>query len=97
MATPVSELQFKRRQLIITSARFNDDGSQLLTGSPGRQLRLWSVADGQLLAEHQVATRRELRPEGAAVLDVAFGADGRLWSASSSGYVEYWPAPSGSQ
>ncbi len=96
-ATPVSELQFNRRQLIITSARFSDDGSQLLTGSPGRQLRLWAVADGKLLAEHEVATRRELRPEGATVLDVAFGADGRLWSASSSGYVEYWPAPTGAQ
>lgn len=87
----VSELVSERRQLIFATARFSDDGQQLATGSPGRQLVRWSVTSGQKLAEYQVATRGEHRPDGAVVLGVAFASDNSLWSVSSSGYAEHWP------
>ncbi len=86
----VSELQKQQRQLIFSAARFSQDGRQLLTGSPGRSLRLWSVADGKLLDQWQVNTRRDQRPASALVLDVAFGSNNQLWSVSSSGYIEFW-------
>ena len=86
----VSELQKQQRQLIFSAARFSSDGQQLLTGSPGRSLRLWSVADGKLLAQWQVNIRSEQRPASAMLLDVAFGSNNQLWSVSSSGYIEFW-------
>ncbi len=87
----VSQLQFLARQKVFSTVRFSPDANYLATGSPRRQITLWRVSDGEHLAKFTVTPRKDSRPAGAVVYDVAFSSDGtQLFSESSAGLRETW-------
>jgi WD40 repeat protein len=90
----ISQLALKKREWVISSARFSNSGSLLATGSPGRDLKLWQVSSGKLIKAWKVKKRSLNKASGAVVLDVAFSADdSHVISAASSGYVQKWLIP----
>lgn len=87
----ISTLKFTSRQQIFSSARFNSDASQLVTGSPSRKLALWDATTGKQLMHWLVSPRKDSRPKSAVVYDAAFTSDGAtLVSESSNGLSERW-------
>ncbi len=87
----ISQLKLKKREYIISSAKFSKDNQWLSTGSPGRKLSLWKVADGSLVKSWKVKKRFKNRASGAVVLDTSFSDDGKyLLSEASSGYGQKW-------
>ncbi|MDH5433993.1 MAG: hypothetical protein OEY19_08605 [Gammaproteobacteria bacterium] len=87
----VSKLELKEREYVISSANFSSDNQYLVTGSPGRELSLWSVKTGQRLKQWKVKTRQQYKPSGAIVYAVSFTPDGKyIISESSSGFGEKW-------
>ena len=58
------------------SARFNDDGSQLLTGSSGGHVILWDVAKAMKLKTWQLSAKSGWVNKKTQVLDVAFAPQG---------------------
>lgn len=88
----ISQLDLKKRQYVLSSARFSRDNQQLLTGAPGRQLVLWNADSGKLDKKFIVGTRDKNRPSGAIIYAVAFTENGDLVSESSAGFGEKWSA-----
>lgn len=86
----VSKLDLKKRQYVLTSARFSANNQQLLTGAPSRQLVLWDANDGSINKLIRVSTRNPNRPSGAIVYAVGFSSNGDLLSESSAGFGERW-------
>lgn len=86
----VSTLKLKERQYVLSSARFSNDNSTLLTGAPSRELVLWDVQSGQSLQTIRVSSRTRNKPTGAIVYAVGFTDDGKLLSESSAGWGEVW-------
>lgn len=85
-----TKLKTFSRQLIFSCARFSDDGTRLITGSPNRRLNYWDSRSGEKLQFWDVAIKEDARPKRAVVYDVAFSDDGNIISASSSGIVQKW-------
>ncbi len=88
----VSKLDLKKRQYVLTSARFSANNQQLLTGAPSRQLVLWNANDGSINKLIRVSSRNPNRPSGAIVYAVGFSSNGDLLSESSAGFGERWSA-----
>ena len=86
----ISQLDLKKRQYVLSSARFSADNQQLLTGAPSRQLALWNADDGKLKKLIRVSTRKMNAPTGAVIYAVGFSSDGRLLTESSAGLGESW-------
>jgi WD40 repeat protein len=87
----ISHLQLKKREYVITSARFSHDNNYLVTGAPGKDIRLWSVKKGAPIKRWQARTRNQWKPSGAIVYAVAFSKkDHFIYSESSAGYSEQW-------
>ncbi|USD65524.1 hypothetical protein [Vibrio sp. SCSIO 43136] len=86
----ISELKAFDRQLIFTTARFSDDGSQLLTGTPGGRVMLWDTYSGKRLDYWEVQVQKDSRPPRAVVYDAAFDRNQRIISGSSAGIAEAW-------
>jgi len=87
-----SRLQLHARQQIFSTARFNANGSLLLTGAPSRLMQVWDSLTGEPLAKYAVQPQPD-RPRGSAIV-LAVALDGREQipvSLASSGYLEYWP------
>lgn len=77
-----------RRGLRFTTARFNSDGSQLLTGRPDEIVQLWDTASVQLVDSWKIPKRDKWQPTGAAVIAVAFDPnDNRYYAAGSNGML----------
>lgn len=89
----ISQLDYLQRQKIFSAARFSDDGTQLVTGSPARRINLWSVDSGNEVAEFKVAPKAGTQPQSAVVYAVGFLGQQQIISESSSGLAEYWVIP----
>ena len=86
-----SRLQFIDRQKIFSSARFNQDGSVLITGAPSRRITLWDTQTGKSLKHWNVGLVEERNPNSAVVLAVHFyDNENIVLSESSAGLAEWW-------
>ncbi|NLS14658.1 hypothetical protein HGP28_17500 [Vibrio sp. SM6] len=85
------ELKSWSRQLIFSSARFSDDGSLLVTGSPSGEVVVWQTASGEQMERFSVEPLKDARPARAVVYDAAFDSQHRVISASSAGIAQAWP------
>src|SRR6185312_104874 len=87
LAFTANGLMGKQRVLkhdsILNDARFSPDGTRLATAEVANRARLWSVADGSMLAE---------LPHGAAVESVRFLPDGTVVTASEDSTAVLWDA-----
>lgn len=77
------------RGLRFTCARFNEDGSQLLTGRPDQFVELWETATLKKLKRWKLPKRDAWKPSSASVVDVAFKSDGGFTAIASNGYVHH--------
>lgn len=85
-----AELSSFSRQLIFSSARFSDDGSQLVTGTPSSRVEVWNTNSGKKSATFEVEPRKDARPPRAVVYDAAFDGQQRVISATSAGIAQAW-------
>jgi WD40 repeat protein len=80
--------EWLRRGMTITSARFSDDGSHLLSGRPDGVVQLWNIDQQSLIYEWRLPRRKLYQPLVPAVLSVGFGVEGnRFYAVSSDGFV----------
>ncbi|SNX47527.1 WD domain, G-beta repeat [Vibrio thalassae] len=86
----VSQLNSWTRQLIFSSARFSNDGSRLVTGSPSSRMIVWDTYTGKRLGGFEVEMLKDIRPPRGVVYDAAFDSNQRVLSASSAGVVQAW-------
>ncbi len=87
----ISRLDLAKREYVITSARFSNDESHLVTGAPARDISLWEIDTGKRLKQWQARTREQWKPSGAIIYSVAFTNDDQyIYSESSAGYGEKW-------
>ncbi len=69
----ISQLNFKPRQGLVSSARFSKDGKQLLLGFPGRYLSLWDTKTGTVIKHWRVPNKTVgLSPQSATTYSVEF-------------------------
>lgn len=91
------EAEQLKRGLRFTAARFSDDSRLLLTGRPDGIIELWEVPSLRRVQHWQLPKRNAWLPTGAAVIDVAFSADGRIRAIASNGFIHTFdmkkPAP----
>lgn len=69
-------IQIPQKKGFYTSARFNDAGDELLTGSSSGHVMLWQVETGHMLKSWQIAPPSGWVNLKTQVLDVAFAPDG---------------------
>ncbi|MCF4176757.1 MULTISPECIES: WD40 repeat domain-containing protein [Vibrio] len=86
----VSQLSSWTRQLIFSSARFSDDGTRLVTGSPSSRMVTWDTQSGKRIEGFEVEMLKDVRPPRGVVYDAAFESNQRVLSASSAGVVQAW-------
>lgn len=86
----ISELHSLSRQLIFTSARFSDDGSKLVTGTPSSRIIVWSTQTGKKLFGFEAEAKKDTHPPRAVVYDAAFEGRNRVISATSAGIAQAW-------
>ncbi|MGR9092853.1 MAG: WD40 repeat domain-containing protein [Gammaproteobacteria bacterium] len=91
-----AEIDLPTRQNVITAARFSDDGSRLLLGFPGREVRLWDSREGRLVKAWRTPDRKHgWVPQGSTVYAVAFNAaNATIVAESSNGLGRAWRAAS---
>ena len=76
------------RGVRFTAARFNDNGTYLLTGRPDQLTQLWDTRSLKLLATWELPKRDAWKPTSAAVLAVGFGErESEFIALSSNGFV----------
>lgn len=77
-----------QRGQTFTAARFSPNGDLLLTGSSDRVVQLWDTHTFSQVAHWVMPKRKAWKPTGAAVLSVAFDADGnRYYALASNGFI----------
>lgn len=87
----ISRLRLKERQYIISAARFSNNATQLLTGSPGRTISIWDTLSGTRLNRWYAAKPGGWKPRGAIVYAVAFAGDGKsIVAEASNGVGQRW-------
>ncbi|MBV7315830.1 hypothetical protein KU855_09140 [Shewanella sp. NIFS-20-20] len=87
-----TELTINQRYLNFSTARFSQHNRWLLTGTPARQVMVWSVATGKKLVDWKVAQTKNAQMKGVVVYSVAKQAGNTIVSLSSNGLVETWPS-----
>ncbi|ROR60371.1 WD-40 repeat-containing protein [Vibrio crassostreae] len=87
---PQAQLQSWSRQLIFSSARFSDDGSMLVTGTPSSQVSVWNTQNGKRISRHDAEPLKDARPPRAVVYDAAFDDKNRVISGTSAGIAQAW-------
>ncbi|GAD77133.1 hypothetical protein VAZ01S_063_00090 [Vibrio azureus NBRC 104587] len=92
----LSELNSWSRQLIFSTARFSDDGRQLVTGTPSGRTAVWDTASGKQTATFNVEPKKDTRPPRAVVYDAAFDSKQRVITATSAGIAQAWQLENGS-
>ncbi|MGF1761636.1 hypothetical protein L4D76_27795 [Photobacterium sagamiensis] len=85
-----AELAVRLRQQNLSSARFSDDGTRLVTGTPSRRVELWDSTTGKNLGRWEAAALQDARPPSAVVYDVAITASGQVISGTSAGIAQAW-------
>lgn len=88
----LGELQLKaefiKRGLRLTSARFSADNQFLLTGRPDQIISLWQISTMQEVQRWKIPKRKAWKPQGAAIIDVAFSTQANQFLAiSSNGFL----------
>lgn len=78
---------FWQRRISYLSARFSDDGRQLLTGSAAGSIQLWDVASGKELRHWQAQKRDIYGPVYTGVYSVGFGPAGTWYALGSNGLL----------
>ncbi|UJF22853.1 WD40 repeat domain-containing protein [Shewanella sp. OMA3-2] len=86
----VTPLLIDRRQMNVSSARFVSNNSQLLTGTPSKEIFLWQVDSGERLQRWQVKVTKNSQSRGAVVYSVAQPSAQTVMSVSSQGLLETW-------
>jgi WD40 repeat protein len=86
----ITALSSFSRQLIFSSARFSDDGSRLLTGTPSSQIMLWDTQSGKKLQQFEAEPLKDARPPRAVVYDAVFDQQQRVVAATSAGIAQAW-------
>ncbi|WP_434997240.1 WD40 repeat domain-containing protein [Vibrio scophthalmi] len=86
----VSQLSSFSRQLIFSSARFSDDGLQLITGTPSSRVMVWDSLTGKRLEGFEAEPLKDARPPRAVVYDAAFDNQHRVVSGTSAGIAQAW-------
>jgi len=82
----LSEVASYSNFIEFTASQFVNQDKWLLTGSPKMKMRLYRVADGELIAEYEAKQQRQRT----SVLSVAY--DGKqLYSETSDGLLQAWP------
>lgn len=76
-----------KRRVSYLSARFSDNGQQLLTGTASGMVQLWNVGTGQELRRWRVDKREAYGPTGTGVEAVGFGTDGRYYAIGTNGLL----------
>ncbi|WP_347330051.1 WD40 repeat domain-containing protein [Marinimicrobium locisalis] len=77
-----------RRGAQITSARFSDEGTWLLTGQPTGRIDLWDLEERRLAFSWRLPKRKAFHPVSVSVVDLAFTDNPDLYRAlSSDGFV----------
>ena len=84
------------RQLIFSTARFSDDGHQLITGTPSGRAMVWDTATGKQIASFNVEPKKDTRPPRAVVYDAVFDSKQRVITATSAGIAQAWQLENGS-
>lgn len=86
----LNQLEIKRRQMNFSAVRFIKQDSQLLTGTPAREVILWQRDTGKQIGKWQVALTKNSQNRGAVVYSVAIRDTNKVVSISSQGLVETW-------
>lgn len=87
----ISTLQTSAPIAQIATARFNANGTKVLTGSTSQLATLWEVNSGRQLQQWQVSRRENSYARGAIVYSVAFDAkEENIITNSSAGFIEMW-------
>ncbi|WP_235009193.1 WD40 repeat domain-containing protein [Marinobacterium lutimaris] len=76
-----------QKRISYISARFSNDGSQLLTGSASGSVQLWDVSTGKQLRKWQTKKREAYGPTSTSIEAVGFGNDGRYYAIGSNGLI----------
>lgn len=80
--------QHIKRGVRFTSARFNEDGTLLLTGRPDQLVELWDTTTLERLARWKAPKRDAWKPTSAAIVDVAFSEnDEAFYAIASNGFI----------
>lgn len=86
----ISHLHSFSRQLIFSAARFSDDGSKLVTGTPSSRIMVWDTKTGDRLDGFETMPKKDTRPPRAVVYDAAFDNKNRVISGTSAGIAQAW-------
>lgn len=86
----LNQLKINRRQMTFSAVRFTQQDSQLLTGTPAREVMLWQRDTGKQIGKWQVALTKNSQTRGAVVYSVAIRDTNKVVSISSQGLVETW-------
>lgn len=79
-----------KRGLKFTTARFSADNQWLLTGRPDQIISLWQVDALQEVKRWKIPKRKAWKPQGAAIIDVAFTDTDQVFLAlSSNGFISF--------
>jgi len=89
----ISQLKILRRKMNFSTARFSNHDTLLITGTPAREVIVWSIETGRKLAKWQVQRTKRAQIKGAVVYSVANSDPNQIISISSNGLVETWPLP----
>lgn len=89
--TELSRLNIKRRTMNFSAAKFINQDSQLLTGTPAREILLWQKETGKKVANWKVKRTKKAKTKGAVVYSVTNNGVQSVTSISSNGLVESWP------
>ncbi|WP_070962845.1 WD40 repeat domain-containing protein [Vibrio sonorensis] len=86
----MTSLKSWSRQLIFSTARFSDDGSLLLTGTPSSRIMVWDTSTGKRLHGFEAKPLKDTRPPRAVVYDAAIDNQNRLITGTSAGIAQAW-------
>jgi len=89
----ISQLKILRRKMNFSTARFSNNDTLLITGTPAREVIVWSVESGKKIAKWQVQRTKRAQTKGAVVYSVANSDPNKIISISSNGLVETWSVP----
>ncbi|MFL0811086.1 MAG: hypothetical protein K6L76_11775 [Agarilytica sp.] len=80
--------QHIKRGTRFTCARFNEDGSLLLTGRPDQLVELWDAVTFERVAVWKAPKRDAWKPTSAAIIDVSFSENtNTFYAIASNGFV----------
>lgn len=87
----LARLDMKPRVYVTSAARFSKDGTQLVTGTPAREVSIWDSRSGKRVQRWHVRTQGRWPPKGATVQAVAFTEDARsVLATASNGLGHRW-------